>query len=98
MPQLGPVLSVPPPGSPKEKLSPLENESEPLLNARLPPLMTKLAAGVQPPPVNESLPALTVIGPVQAGLLERVSVPLPDWVKPPVPLMAPNKVWLMLEL
>ena len=44
------------------------------------------------PLVKLSVPALTLVGPLQVLLPERVNVPEPTLISPPLPLMLPAKV------
>ena len=44
-----------------------------------------LVLSMRPAPVTAIVPVTTVVEPVQVLLPERVSVPVPDLVRPPVP-------------
>ena len=61
-------------------------------SAPLAPTETALALPMALPPAAARVPALMVIDPLWVLVPDRVTVPVPSLVRPPLPLTTPDKV------
>ena len=76
----------------------IEDPDGPALISKAPVAETPLEDEIEPLPESASVPALIVVAPVYVFAPDNVSVPVPDCVRAPVPLIIPDSVWAAVEL
>ena len=86
-----PPAAPPPASEPMVSLVPLRSSMAPATLVSVTADVSAMAA----PPESCRVPALIVVAPVKVLAPDRVKMPVPCFVNPPVPLMIPEKIVLV---